>query len=252
MMIEVKKLSKDYQNEKIIKNISLKIKSGVVFGFLGPNGAGKTTTIKMLVGLSMPDRGSIKINGKSPNNIKTREKIGFMPEDPYFYDHLTGVEFLTFCGQLFLNSRSRNKGYYTQIISSVGLFEARNKMLKTYSKGMKQRLGLAQAIVNDPDYIFLDEPLDGLDPIGRREIKQIILDLKKRKKTIFFNSHILSDVEQICDQIGIIDQGKLLYSGSVKQFCKRRSLESAFVDSIEENAHRNGSQNAHRKKYTMA
>lgn len=247
-MIKISHISKTYFKDKVVDNLSLTIKKGNVFGFLGPNGAGKTTTIKMVVGLSAPDSGQIEINGKSPNIIKTREKIGFMPEDPYFYDHLTGLEFLTFCGQLFLNTYSKNKGYYTQILSDVGLFSARNKMLKTYSKGMKQRLGLAQAVVNDPDYVFLDEPLDGLDPIGRRKIKQIILDLKKRKKTIFFNSHILSDVEEICDQIGIIDEGKLIYSGNIKQFCKRKSLEEAFVHVVENNAHRNIPQNEHRKK----
>ena len=237
-MIKISHISKTYFKDKVVDDLSLTIKKGNVFGFLGPNGAGKTTTIKMMIGLSAPDSGNIKINGKSPNNIKTREEIGFMPEDPYFYDHLSGLEFLTFCGQLFQKTFSKNKGYYTQIISSVGLFDARNKMLKTYSKGMKQRLGLAQAIVNDPDYIFLDEPLDGLDPIGRREIKQIILNLKKRKKTIFFNSHILSDVEEICDQIGIIDKGKFVYSGNVKQFCKGSSLEKAFVNIIESNTHK--------------
>jgi len=184
-MIKISHLSKSYYKDKVVDNLSLTIKNGNVFGFLGPNGAGKTTTIKMAVGLSIPNSGKIRIDGKSPNNIQTREEIGFMPEDPYFYDHLTGLEFLIFCGQLFKKTFSKNKGYYIQIISSVGLFPARNKMLKTYSKGMKQRLGLAQAIVNDPDYIFLDEPLDGLDPLGRRQIKQIILDLKKRKKTIF-------------------------------------------------------------------
>lgn len=231
-MIKVSKISKFYGKEKIVDNLSLTIKVGEVFGFLGPNGAGKTTTIKMLVGLSKPDSGEIKINKQDPANVATREEIGFMPEDPYFYDHLTGLEFLTFCGQLCQKTYSKNKGYYTQIISSVGLFEARNKMLKTYSKGMKQRLGLAQAIVNDPDYIFLDEPLDGLDPIGRREIKQIIIDLKKRQKTIFFNSHILADVEEICDQIGIINKGKLVYAGNVKKFSKGKTLEEAFVRAI--------------------
>lgn len=231
-MIKISKFSKFYGKDKIVDNLSLTIKTGEVFGFLGPNGAGKTTTIKMLVGLSKPDSGKISVNDKNPSNIANREEIGFMPEDPYFYDHLSGLEFLQFCGQLFQKSRSRNKGYYTQILTRVGLYEARNKMQRTYSKGMKQRLGLASAIVNDPEYIFLDEPLDGLDPIGRREIKQIILDLKKRKKTIFFNSHILADVEEVCDQIGIINKGKLVYSGSVKKFAGKKSLEEAFVAAI--------------------
>ena len=247
-MIKIFKITKSYNKEKIVDNLSLTIKRGEVFGFLGPNGAGKTTTIKMLVGLSKPDAGTISINKNNPAEVRTREEIGFMPEDPYFYDHLSGLEFLTFCGQLCEKSQKRNKGYYTQLLDNVGLYDAKNKMLKTYSKGMKQRLGLAQAIVNDPEYIFLDEPLDGLDPIGRREIKQIILELKKRKKTIFFNSHILADVEEICDQIGIINKGKLVYAGSVKKFAGKKSLEEAFVKIIEQNAHRIISQNEHRKR----
>lgn len=232
-MIKIFKISKLYGKEKIVDNLSLTITKGEVFGFLGPNGAGKTTTIKMLVGLSKPDSGKITVDKKNPADVATREEIGFMPEDPYFYDHLSGIEFLTFCGQLCEKSQKRNKGYYTQLLDNVGLYDAKNKMLKTYSKGMKQRLGIASAIVNDPEYIFLDEPLDGLDPIGRREIKQIILDLKKRKKTIFFNSHILADVEEICDQIGIIDKGKLVYAGSISKFKGKKTLEEKFVEVIE-------------------
>jgi len=232
-MIKISHLTKIYGKNKVVCDLSLTIKTGQVFGFLGPNGAGKTTAMKMIVGLSRPDRGGVKIGGKDPRAIKTRETIGFMPEDPYFYDHLSGLEFLMFCGQLFLNTRNKNKGYYSNILQNVGIYEARNKMLKTYSKGMKQRLGVAQAIVNNPDYVFLDEPLDGLDPIGRREIKKIILNLKKQKKTVFFNSHILADVEEICDQIGIIDHGKLIYTGSIAKFRGKKSLEEAFVEVIE-------------------
>ena len=232
-MIKIEKVSKTYNKANIINNISLEIKEGSVFGFLGPNGAGKTTTIKMLVGLSKPTKGKISIEKKDPIKPKNREKIGFMPEDPYFYDHLTGLELLRFCGQLFSNFRDKNNGYYLNILRSVGLIDVKNKMIRHYSKGMKQRLGIATAIVNDPDYIFLDEPLDGLDPIGRREIKKIILKLKSQKKTIFFNSHILSDVEEICDAIGIIDGGKLIYSGTVKRFKKNKTLEEAFVETLE-------------------
>ena len=229
-MIKIQKVSKTYNKETIVNNISLEIKKGSVFGFLGPNGAGKTTTIKMLVGLSKPTKGKIHIENNDPQKPTTREKIGFMPEDPYFYDHLTGLELMSFCGQLFSDFRGKNNGYYINILKSVGLYDAKRKMIRNYSKGMKQRLGLATAIVNDPDYIFLDEPLDGLDPIGRRQIKKIILNLKRQKKTIFFNSHILSDVEEICDQIGVIDQGKLVYAGSVKKFCGKKTLEDKFVE----------------------
>jgi len=233
-MIFIDKVSKSYHKDEIVKDISLEIKDGAVFGFLGPNGAGKTTTIKMLVGLSKPSRGSISIDEKNPAKPKTREMIGFMPEDPYFYDHLSGLELMRFCGQLFTDFRDKNNGYYLNILRNVGLFDAKNKMIRNYSKGMKQRLGLATAIVNDPDYIFLDEPLDGLDPIGRRQIKKIILNLKKQKKTIFFNSHILSDVEEICDRIGVIDKGKLVYAGGVKKFCGKKTLEDRFVEVLGE------------------
>lgn len=225
-MIKITNLSKSYGNTKIVDDLSLEIKKGSIFGFLGPNGAGKTTTIKMIVGLSKPQKGDIEIGGKPIS--KNREIIGFMPEDPYFYDHLTALEFLNFMKNLF----TITNGDSEKMLKKVGLEKAVNEKIENFSKGMKQRLGLAQAIINDPDYIFLDEPLDGLDPIGRREFKEILLDLKKRGKTIFFNSHILSDVEEICDQIGIISEGKLIYSGDIKGFCKNKPLEDAFVDKI--------------------
>lgn len=227
-MIKVKNISKSYNDAKIVKNLSLEIARGTIFGFLGPNGAGKTTTIKMLVGLNKPDSGKILINDKNVLEIKNRERIGFMPEDPYFYDHLSAFEFLSFMQNLFSEKGDRPEN----VLEIVGLKEVKNKPIINFSKGMKQRLGLAQAIINNPEYLFLDEPLDGLDPIGRREFKQILLALKKEGKTIFFNSHILSDVEEICDQIGIINEGKLIYSGDVKSFRKKQSLEDAFVEVI--------------------
>lgn len=225
-MIKITNLSKSYGKTKIVDDLNLEIKKGSIFGFLGPNGAGKTTTIKMIVGLSKPKEGTIEIDEK-PIQQK-REIIGFMPEDPYFYDHLTALEFLNFMKNLFPITDGDSK----KILELVGLEKAANQKVENFSKGMKQRLGLAQAIINDPDYLFLDEPLDGLDPIGRREFKEILLKLKKRGKTIFFNSHILSDVEEICDQIGIIDKGTLVYSGNVKGFCKNKTLEDAFVDKL--------------------
>ncbi len=225
-MIKITNLSKSYGKIKIVDDLSLEIKKGSIFGFLGPNGAGKTTTIKMIVGLSKPKEGTIEID-EQPIREK-REIIGFMPEDPYFYDHLTALEFLNFMKNLFPITDGDSK----KILKLVGLEKAANEKVEKFSKGMKQRLGLAQAIINDPDYLFLDEPLDGLDPIGRREFKEILLKLKKRGKTIFFNSHILSDVEEICDQIGIIDKGTLVYSGNVKGFCKNKTLEDAFVDKL--------------------
>jgi len=229
----MRNLTKSFGAYKAVDHISLTIKKGSIFGFLGPNGAGKTTTMKMLVGLAHVTKGTVRIEGKDPAEHATRERIGFMPESPYFYDHLTGHEFLAFCGDLFHTKRNTDNDYL-DILKKVGIFEARNYMIKNYSKGMKQRLAFAQALVNDPDYIFLDEPLDGLDPIGRRELKKIITSLNREGATIFFNSHILFDTEELCDEIGILHRGALLYAGPIRDFTKGRSLEERFVASIEQ------------------
>jgi len=243
-MINISKVTKKYGKTIIVDNLSLKINDGTVFGFLGPNGAGKTTTIKMLVGLNKPDTGEIKINKYVASSIQSKQTSGYMPEDPYFYDHLTGYEFLEFCLSLSSDYRSKpqvensdssrisSNGIITKMLETVGLSEAKNKMINTYSKGMKQRLGLAQAIIHKPKYIFLDEPLDGLDPIGRNDFKNILRGMKKQGSTIFLNSHILSDVEELCDEIGILNHGKLLYTGKVSEFCKRGELEKRFVELI--------------------
>lgn len=232
-MIEIKNLTKIYNKRyKVVDNLSLVIPDGTVFGFLGPNGVGKTTTIKIIVGLNKPSDGTVTIGGKSPLLTSARENIGFMPEEPRFYDELTGMEFLRFASKLFKKSFHKQTEDLEETLRKVGIYEARNKKIKNYSKGMKQRLGFAQATINDPDYIFLDEPLEGLDPIGRKEMKVMLDQLKGQGKTIFFNSHILADVEAICDQIGVIHKGKLVYSGPVKEFAKEKSLEEQFVETI--------------------
>lgn len=231
-MIEVQHITKRYGGRTVVDDLSLTVKTGSVFGFLGQNGSGKTTTIKMMVGISSPDAGSVRVGGKDSSDLSMREHIGFMPEAPYFYDRLTGFEFLRFCGELFARHKSDKE--YSNILQNVGMYDARNRPINTYSKGMKQRLGFAQVMVNDPNYIFLDEPLDGLDPLGRREIKNIILRLKARGKTVFFNSHILYDTEEICDAIGVIHEGRLLYAGGVKEFCKGWPLEKRFVGMVEQ------------------
>lgn len=230
-MIEIKNLSKTYNDQRVVDDLSLVVPKGSIFGFLGPNGAGKTTTMKILVGINGPDSGSIMINNGSPLDPKTRQEIGFMPEEPHFYGQLTGLEFLKFTNSLFEN-KPRPISELELILKKTGIYEARDKKIKNYSKGMKQRLGFGQALVNNPAYIFLDEPLEGLDPIGRMEIKAMLEELKKEGKTIFFNSHILSDVENICDQIGIIHKGCLIYSGSVNEFKKDLPLEEQFVKTI--------------------
>ena len=234
-MIEIHELRKHLGDSTIVDGITLTIRKGTVFGFLGPNGAGKTTTMKMLAGLNAPSEGYVRIDGKAPTEPATRETIGFMPEAPYFYDRMTGYEFLSFCNNLF-HTRRKSPDKLVELLTKLGLGEAKDKKISSYSKGMKQRLGFAQAIVNDPEYIFLDEPLDGLDPIGRRSLKTIIHDLKRRGKTIFFNSHILFDTEELCDEIGILHRGSLLYAGPVKAFVKGQTLEERFVETIEKNS----------------
>jgi len=232
MMIEIKNLTKTYGDTAVVDDLSLTVKTGSTFGFLGQNGAGKTTTIKMMVGLARPDAGTVTIGGKPTSDPAAREQVGFMPEAPYFYERLTGLEFLRFCGQLFTQSYARPDDDYRRILTTVGIGDAADRPIRVYSKGMKQRLGFAQTLVNDPAYVFLDEPLDGLDPIGRREIKAIIHELHRQGKTIFFNSHILYDTEELCDEVGIIHRGRLLYAGPVKEFCRRKPLEERFVEVV--------------------
>jgi ABC-2 type transport system ATP-binding protein len=202
-----------------------------IFGFLGQNGAGKTTIMKMTVGLLAPTSGSILIDGKPSTDEASKKKMGFMPETPYFYETMTGLEFLRFSDELFETSKGKT-AHYENLLKKVGIFDARNFQIKTYSKGMRQRLAFAQALVNDPQYLFLDEPLDGLDPLGRREMKEVMLALKAEGKKIFLNTHILYDVEEMCDEVGVIHAGKLLYAGSVKGFSQGKSLEERFVETL--------------------
>jgi ABC-2 type transport system ATP-binding protein len=222
---------KRYGKKAAVDGLSLKVPDGAAFGFLGQNGAGKTTTMKMIVGLASPDSGEIFIGDKPATDSSLRADLGYMPEAPYFYERLTGAEFLRFCAELFEKNLTGEES--DSLLAQVGLLSAKDKAIAAYSKGMKQRLGFAQALVNDPEYILLDEPLDGLDPIGRKEIKNIIRDLRSRGKTIFFNSHILYDTEELCDEIGILHEGKLIYSGPVKEFCAGKPLEERFVETIE-------------------
>jgi ABC-2 type transport system ATP-binding protein len=233
--ITISNLSKWYGTKKkgkfSVQNLNLSIKKGSVFGFLGPNGAGKTTTIKMIVGLAKPTSGHIIIAGGKPDDIQVKQKIGFMPESPSFYLYLTGREFLEFVSSLF--SIKNNKEKIDDLLRSVELIDAADRQIRGYSKGMLQRLGLAQSLINDPEILLLDEPLDGLDPLGRAEIKKIILNLKAQNKTIFLNSHILSDVAELCDHVGIIDKGTLLVMDTPSNISRgHRDLEDAFVNII--------------------
>jgi ABC-2 type transport system ATP-binding protein len=230
-VIKISKLTKDYGKTKVLKSISLEIKKGEVLGFLGPNGAGKTTTLKTIVGLVKPTSGVIKIDGLDSADINSHRSIGYMPEDPYFYEYLSAEEFLKFIADL--QQIPNDQPEIDKLLKTVGLEKVRKQHIREYSKGMRQRLGIAQALVGDPKILLLDEPLDGLDPIGRQEVKEILLDLKKRGKTILISSHILADIEELCDKVVIINEGKIIDSGSISKFLpKNSSLEKEFVKII--------------------
>lgn len=216
--------------KQALHDLTLEIREGETFGLLGPNGAGKTTTQKLLLGLCRPTSGKIAVFGKSPEHPSIRQEIGFLPENPYFYTYLTGKEFLAFCGGMYGLSGETLKSRIAELLKLVDMESAANVQLRKYSKGMLQRVGIAQALINDPKLVFLDEPMSGLDPVGRRQFRQIILELKEQGKTLFFNSHILSDVEEICDRFGILHQGHLVAQKSIKEV--QGSLEDYFVEVV--------------------
>ena len=221
-IIITKNLAKEFRTSFTLKKIKaltdlcLEIRRGEVFGFLGPNGAGKTTTFKLLLGLLKPSRGKIWLWGEELKKLELKSKIGFLPESPYFYSYLKAKEYLHFCRHLFALRSQESKKRVDTFLELVGLTEHKNSLIKTYSKGMLQRLGLAQALINDPELLILDEPMSGLDPLGRKEIRDLILDLKNKGKTIIFSTHILSDVETVCDRVGIIIKGGLRDCGPLE------------------------------------
>lgn len=232
-VIETRHLTKKFRSGFLMKEVralsdlNLQITSGTAFGFLGPNGAGKTTAIKLLTGLTLPSSGEALVFGRPVSDFSVRAKIGFLPERPYFYDYLSGKEYLHFCGELFGMSRSERDKKISELLELVGLKEKAGEQLRKYSKGMLQRIGLAQTLINDPALVILDEPMSGLDPIGRKQVRDIIIHLKDAGKTVFFSTHVLSDAEMICDQVGIIIQGKLQNVGNLE------SLLSPKTSSIE-------------------
>ena len=208
-------------NQKIesLHNFSITVYRGETFGLLGPNGAGKTTLLKILLGIVRPTSGKAELLGHPIGDRRVKQRIGYLPENAYLYDYLTAWEFLEFTAELFQIPGSMRRQKINQLLDLVGLAKstARKKKLKQYSKGMLQRVGMAQALINDPDIVFLDEPMSGLDPMGRYRMREILLSLKQQGKTIFFNSHILADVEQICDRIAVLALGKLICDGSLGQ-----------------------------------
>jgi ABC-2 type transport system ATP-binding protein len=214
--IEIERLSKEYpygflhlRKKRSLEDLSMQVQDGEVFGFLGPNGAGKSTTIKLLMRLIFPTSGTARILGKSIEDVSMHQDIGYLPEQPYFYDYLTATELLEYFARFHKLSETDRHERVQKMLKKVGLETAKKIQLRKYSKGMLQRVGLAQAILHDPRVVVLDEPMSGLDPLGRREVRDIILDLKKEGRTILFSTHILSDAEMLCDRVGVIVGGKL-------------------------------------------
>ena len=232
-VVETYELRKVYRtgfwmNQKMVslQGCTLQIFQGETFGLLGPNGAGKTTLIKSLLGITRPTSGKGLLLGQALGDRTVKQRVGYLPENAYFYDYLTGWEFLQYVGGLFQIPASVQKKRIPELLELVGLDQsaARKKQLRQYSKGMLQRIGMAQALINDPDVVFLDEPMSGLDPLGRYQIREIILSLKAQGKTIFFNSHVLSDVEKICDRVAILARGELLCIGSLQDLLGNADL----------------------------
>ncbi|HEV2501132.1 MAG TPA: ABC transporter ATP-binding protein [Terriglobia bacterium] len=227
LAVETRDLTKDYltgfwrkRPRRALDRLNLKVEASETFGLLGPNGAGKSTTLKLLFRLIFPTSGTARILGRDLSDLSVHARLGYLPENPSFYDHLSAPEFLAFAGELFGLDRSTVGRRSEELLERVGLAEARRLPVRKFSKGMVQRLGIAQALMNDPDLVFLDEPMSGLDPIGRREVRNLILDLRREGKTIFFSTHILSDAEALCDRVAILNRGQLLGSGDLRELLR--------------------------------
>ena len=213
--IEITGICKQFKGKKFsrvdaLKNLDLQIEAGEVFGFLGPNGAGKSTTIKLVMGLLKPTSGAARIMGIDSGQTDSRCNVGFLPENPAFYDYLSAEEYVAFVGSQFRMDAALLKRRSDEVLKQLDLWEARKRPMRGYSKGMAQRVGLAQALLHNPDVYILDEPMSGLDPIGRALVKEIIIDLKMRGKCVFFSTHITDDVEKVCDRVGVIVKGSLV------------------------------------------
>ncbi len=251
-IVEIKNLTKDYEKGflkkkqiRALDGLNLSVERGQIFGFLGGNGAGKTTTIKILMSLIFPTAGEAKILRKDISELKMHSQIGYCPENPYFYDYLKAFELMTYFAELFGIEKSKSKKRCAELLNKVGLDEKDwNKQLRKFSKGMLQRVGIAQSLINEPEIVFLDEPMSGLDPIGRREIRELISELREKGTTVFMSSHILSDIEALCDNVAILRNGKLSATGNLNDLLEKSGeiqsfeivvknvLADALIDSI--------------------
>jgi ABC-2 type transport system ATP-binding protein len=244
-IIEVENLTKDYEvgfarKRKVrgLDGLSLTVEAGHIFGFLGANGAGKTTTLKLLMGLIFPTAGTARILDRDISDVSMHARIGYLPENPYFYDYLTAREFIDYCGQLFGFDKSIRERRTGEVLTRVNLdTKSWDRQLRKFSKGMLQRVGMAQALVNDPEIVFLDEPMSGLDPVGRREFRDLIASLNSEGKTVFMCSHILSDIEVLCDSIAILKGGKLAHAGTLEEL---RGAEAKAIEIIASGADAEG------------
>jgi ABC-2 type transport system ATP-binding protein len=230
-VVEIHNLTKDYEvgffrkrKVRALDGLSLSVNANEIFGFLGANGAGKTTTLKLLMRLIFPSSGTARILGHDIDDVRMHQRIGYVPENPYFYDYLTARELLEYCGQIFGQDASERKKRAATLLSRVRLEEKKwDTQLRKFSKGMLQRVALAQSLINDPEVVFLDEPMSGLDPVGRREVRDLIAELRDEGKTVFMCSHILSDIEVLCDRVAILKRGQLAQVGYLDEL--RRTNE---------------------------
>ncbi len=235
-IVEISNLTKDYETGfwrkkkvRALDDLSLNVKSGQIFGFLGGNGAGKTTTIKILMSLLFASSGTAKILGREISDSNMHSSIGYCPENPYFYDYLTARELMNYFGELFGIETAKRREKTAELLTSVGLAEKDwDKQLRKFSKGMLQRVGLAQSLVNDPEIVIMDEPMSGLDPMGRREIRELISGLRDKGTTVFMSTHILSDVEALCDEVAILRNGKLAATGNLEELLASGGEQQSF------------------------
>jgi ABC-2 type transport system ATP-binding protein len=234
-IVQIQDVVKDFRpgfglrRKRVLHGVSFEVLEGEIFGFVGPNGAGKTTTLKILMGLIRPTEGRATILGRDVAESEFRDQIGFLPENPYFYPFLTAREILDFYARLSGVPSSRRASRVDELLQMVNLTHAANARLRTFSKGMLQRVGVAQALIHDPEVVFLDEPMSGLDPIGRKEIRDVILALRAAGKTVFMNTHILPDVEMICDRVAIIVKGVIRHQGRIEDFLPEAEVSTAVV-----------------------